>query len=189
MNHIEEVNIIRHGENYGWMKREGYWENGMIRPGGALNQLYPLPAAVLSGKEKEPEGFTYPVAIYDHDEGVAITGGFTYTGQIAALRGKFVFGDINRGRLFVSDIAALKKADDGVPQTVAPIEEVQLYVRNAAGARENVSFKDLVERVMGTSVMRADLQISRTGDGELLLTSRQDGMIRMLVPDSSSATK
>ena len=189
MNHIEEVNIVRNGENYGWMKREGYWENGMIRPGGALNQLYPLPAAVLSGKDKEPEGFTYPVAIYDHDEGVAITGGFTYNGRIPALRGKFVFGDINRGRLFAADVAALKKADDGVPQTVAPIEEIQLYMRNAAGARENVSFKELVERVMGVSLMRADLQISRTGDGELLLTSRQDGMIRMLVPDSSSATR
>jgi len=189
MNQIEEVNIIRNGENYGWMKREGYWENGMIRPGGALNQLYPLPAAVLSGKEKEPEGFTYPVAIYDHTEGAAITGGFTYNGRIAALRGKFVFGDINRGRLFAADVAALKKADDGVPQTVAPIEEIQLFVRDARGNRDYVSFRDLVERVMGASVTRADLQFSRTGDGELLLTSRQDGMIRMLVPDASSATR
>jgi hypothetical protein len=189
MNHVEEVNIVRNGENYGWMKREGVWENGMIRPGGALNQLYPLSAAVLSGREKEKEGFVYPVAMYDHDEGVAITGGFTYTGRIPALRGKFVFGDINRGRLFVSDIAALKKADDGVPETVAPIEEVQLYVRNASGARENVSFKELVEKVMGTSLTRADLQISRTGDGELLLTSRQDGWIRMLVPDGATATR
>jgi len=188
MNQIEEVNIIRNGENYGWMKREGYWENGMIRPGGALNQLYPLPAAVLSGKEKEPEGFTYPVAIYDHTEGAAITGGFTYNGRIAALRGKFVFGDINRGRLFAADVAALKKADDGVPQTVAPIEEIQLFVRDARGNRDYVSFRDLVERVMGASVTRADLQFSRTGDGELLLTSRQDGMIRMLVPDSGSAS-
>ena len=39
--------------------------------------------------------FTYPVAIYDHDEGVAITGGFAYHGTIPALRGKFVFGDVN----------------------------------------------------------------------------------------------
>jgi hypothetical protein len=187
MNHVEEVNIVRNGENYGWMKREGYWENGMTRPGGALNQLYPLPAAVLSGKDKEPEGFTYPVAIYDHTEGAAITGGFTYNGRIAALRGKFVFGDINRGRLFAADVAALKKADDGVPQTVAPIEEIQLYVRGAGGTRDYVSFRDLVERVMGSSVTRADLQLSRTGDGELLLTSRQDGMIRMLVPDTSTA--
>jgi hypothetical protein len=188
MNHIEEVNIVRNGENYGWMKREGYWENGMIRTGGALNQLYPLPAAVLSGKEKEPEGFTYPVAIYDHTEGAAITGGFTYNGRIAPLRGKFVFGDINRGRLFAADVAALKKADDGVPQTTAPIEEIQLYIRNARGGRDHVSFRDLVERMMGVTVTRADLQLSRSGDGELLLTSRQDGMIRMLVPDSGSAS-
>jgi hypothetical protein len=187
MNHVEEVNIIRNGENYGWMKREGYWENGMIRPGGALNQLYPLSAAILSGQEKD--GFTYPVAMYDHTEGAAITGGFTYTGRIAALRGKFVFGDINRGRLFAADVAALKKADDGVPQTLAPIEEVQLYVRDARGNRDYVTFRDLVERVMGVTVSRADLQLSRAGDGELLLTSRQDGMIRVLVPDSSTATR
>jgi len=189
MNNVEEINIVRNGENYGWMKREGIWENGMIRPGGALNQLYPLSAAVLSGREKEKEGFIYPVAMYDHDEGAAITGGFTYSGRIPALRGKFVFGDINRGRLFAADTAALKKADDGVPQTVAPIEEIQLYVRNAQGARENVSFHDLVKRLMGDGATRADLQISRTGDGELLLTSRQDGWIRMLVADGTAATR
>jgi hypothetical protein len=44
--------------------------------------------------------------------------------------------------------------------------------------------RDLVERTMGRSLSRIDLHVSRTGDGELLLTSRQDGMIRMLVPDS-----
>ncbi len=51
MNHIEEVNIVRNGGNYGWMKREGYWENGMIRPGGALNQLCELPGDVLRGAQ------------------------------------------------------------------------------------------------------------------------------------------
>jgi hypothetical protein len=77
----------------------------------------------------------------------------------------------------------MKKADDGIPRTVAPIEELQLYVRDASGKRVDVSFRDLVEKTMGASVARADLHISRTRDGELLLTSRQDGMIRMLVPD------
>jgi len=38
---------------------------------------------------------------------------------------------------------------------------------------------------MGASMTRADLHISRSGDGELFVTSRQDGMIRMLVPDSN----
>jgi len=45
-----------------------------------------------------------------------------------------------------------------------------------------VSFKELVEKTMGTSLSRADLHLSRTRDGELLVTSRQDGMIRMLIP-------
>lgn len=180
MNHVEEVNIIRNGGNYGWMKREGIWENGMVRPGGALNQLFPLPAAILDGRTKDE--FTYPVAMYDHDEGVAITGGFPYQGKIAALRGKFVFGDINRGRVFVADTAALKKADDGIPQTVAPIEEVQLFTRDAARRRTDVTFKALVEKMQGATLPRADLHIGRSGDGELFLTSRQDGMVRMLVP-------
>lgn len=181
MNHIEEVNIVRNGGNYGWMKREGIWENGMVRPGGRLDQLFALPADVLDGRVKDE--FVYPVAMYDHDEGVAITGGFTYDGRIPALRGKFVFGDINRGRIFASDTAALKKADDGIPQTVAPIEEIQLYMRDGSGNRVDVTFKELVDTTLGVNnLTRADLHISRTADGELFITSRQDGMIRMLVP-------
>ena len=183
MNHIEEVNIVRNGENYGWMRREGFWENGRWR-GGLLNELFALPADVLSGREKD--GVTYPVAIYDHDEGRAVTDGFAYHGRIAALQGRFVFGDIQNGRLFAADLAEMKRADDGIPQTVAPIEEIQLYVRDANGNRMGVSMRELVDRTMGASVSRVDLHISRTGDGELLLTSRQDGMIRILVPDSQA---
>jgi hypothetical protein len=163
------------------MRREGYWENGRWR-GGALNELFALPAAVMNGGEKD--GFTYPVAMYDHDEGRAVTGGFAYHGRITALQGKFVFGDIQRGRLFAADVAAMKKADDGVPQTVAPIEEIQLYVRDANGGRVGTSMKELVDRAMGGSISRVDLHVARTGDGELLLTSRQDGWIRRLVADS-----
>jgi hypothetical protein len=182
MNHIEEVNIVHNGGNYGWMKREGYWENGMFRPGGALDQLFPLPNDVLEGRNRDE--FTYPVAIYDHNDGVAITGAFAYHGRIEALRGKLIFGDVNRGRLFAADLAAVKAADDGIPKTVAPVEEIQLYVRDAAGRRVYTSFRELVERTMGAAMTRSDLHIGRSRDGEIFLTSRQDGMIRMLVPDS-----
>lgn len=185
MNHIEEINIVRNGENYGWMRREGFFENGVTRPGGALNQLFTLPADVLSGRSKD--GYTYPVAMYDHHDGQAVTGGFAYNGRIAALRGKFVFGDIVRGRLFAADVAAMKKADDGIPQTVAPVEEIQLYVRRPDGARTYVTLRELIERTLGATVPRADLHIGRSLDGELFVTSRQDGMIRMLVPDSTGA--
>ena len=105
---------------------------------------------MLDGRQKD--GFTYPVAIYDHDEGQAVSGGFAYHGRIAALRGKFVFGDIQRGRLFAADLAAMKKADDGIPQTVAPVEEIQLYVRDASGNRTYVTLQELVEQTMGATV-------------------------------------
>ena len=186
MNNIEEINIVREGENYGWMRREGYFENGITRPGGALNQLFALPPDVLNGRTDD--GFTYPVAIYDHNDGQAVSGGFAYYGRIEALRGKFVFGDVVRGRLFAADVAAMKAADDGIPRTVAAVEEIQLYVRSSSGGRTYVSFRELVEAANGATTPRADMHISRSRDGELIITSRQDGMIRMLVPDSGTGT-
>jgi hypothetical protein len=183
MNHIEEINIVREGGNYGWMRREGFFENGVTRPGGALNQLFPLPADVLDGRQTD--GFAYPVAVYDHNDGQAVSGGFAYRGRIDALRGKFVFGDVVRGRLFAADLAAMKEADDGLPRTVAPVEEIQLYVRGASGNRTYVTLRELVEKAMGATMTRADLHISRSRDGELFITSRQDGVIRMLVPGST----
>ena len=186
MSHIEEINIVRNGENYGWMAREGYFENGIVR-GGALDEVFPLAPEVLEGPARD--GFTYPVAIYDHDEGRAVSGGFAYRGVIGALRGKFVFGDVNRGRLFAADLAEMKAADDGVPQTVAPIEEIQLYVRDSGGLRRDVTFMELIEATNGAATTRADLHISQSRDGELFITSRQDGMIRMLVPDSGEEAR
>jgi hypothetical protein len=183
MNQIEEINIVRNGENYGWMKREGYFENGVSRPGGNLGQLFALPPDVNSGRQKD--GFTYPVAVYDHRDGQAVAGGFAYYGRVSALKGKFVFGDVARGRLFVADLAVMKKADDGVPSTVAPVEELQLYLRDARGGRVYMSFRELVEKAQGATVARADLHVGVSRDGEIFVTSRQDGMIRMLVPDGA----
>ena len=182
MSQIEEVNIVHEAGNYGWMRREGYFDNGINMPGGMLDEVYPLPNDVLGGSR--PDGFIYPVAIYDHDEGIAITNGFAYRGGIPALRGKFVFGDIQRGRLFAADIDAMKAADDGIPRTVAPVEEIQLYVRDASGRRTDVELWELIEQALGRTIERADLHLSRGRDGEIFVTSRQDGWIRSLVPDS-----
>jgi len=178
MSNIEEVNIVHEGGNYGWMRREGYFDNG-VNISGVLDEVYTLPPEILDGRR--PDEFIYPVAVYDHDEGVAITNGFAYRGAITALRGKFVFGDVQRGRLFAADIDALKAADDGIPRTVAPIEEIQLYVRDANGTRTDVTLWDLIEKRLGRPIQRADLHLSRSRDGELFVTSRQDGTIRMLV--------
>ena len=181
MSQIEEINIVHEGRNYGWFRREGYFDNGIHYPNGSMEVVFPLPADILDGSTQDE--FTYPVAVYDHDEGVAITNGFAYRGAIPALQGKFVFGDIRQGRLFAADVAALKAADDGIPQTVAPIEEIQLYVSDSSGEREDVTLFQLIERELGRAVARADLHLSESRDGELFVTSRQDGWIRVLVPD------
>jgi hypothetical protein len=83
--------------------------------------------------------------------------------------------------LFAADVAALKRADDGIARTVAPIEEIQLYVREASGARRDVTFQELVNAKNGSPVTRADLHLHRGRNGEIYVTSRQDGTIRMLV--------
>src|SRR2546430_3358611 len=116
MSNIEEINIVRNGENYGWMKREGYWDNGRMH-GGTLDQIFALPDAILKGREKD--GFTYPVAIYDHNDGQAISGGFTYHRRISQLQSKFVFCGIPRGRPFSAHAAAMEKAPAGDPGTAA----------------------------------------------------------------------
>jgi hypothetical protein len=46
-----------------------------------------------------------------------------------------------------------------------------------------VTLRDLIEKTNGAAATRADLHIGRSRDGELFITSRQDGMIRMLAPD------
>jgi hypothetical protein len=92
---------------------------------------------------------------------------------------------VNRGRLFAADLTAVKAADDGVPETVAPIEEIQLYVRGPSGQRIYTSFRELVEGTLGTSLSRTDLHLGVDRNGEIFITSRQDGMIRQLVPDSA----
>lgn len=181
MSQVEEINIVREGENYGWMRREGYFDNGLHHEGENFSVVYPLSDDILDGSTED--GYTYPVAVYDHGEGQAITAGFAYRGDVPALQGKFVFGELVRGRLFAADVAAMKAADDGIPQTVAPVEEIQLYVRDASGAREDVTLRQLIERELGRTAARADLHLSEGRNGEVFVTSRQDGWIRVLVSD------
>jgi hypothetical protein len=115
-----------------------------------------------------------------------VTDGFAYHGRIAALRDKFIFGDIQRGRIFASDLAAMKKADDGISDRRADRRGPAL-VRDASGKRVDVSLTELIEKTLGSNPGRAEIFTSAAlATASSLLTSRQDGMIRMLVPDGAS---
>src|SRR6185503_7140245 len=87
---IESVNLIMPGHDYGWPLREGTFLSSDVNEN--MGKVYPLPANDSIYK------ITYPVAQFDHDEGLAISGGFEYMGTaIPQLTGKFLFGDIASG--------------------------------------------------------------------------------------------
>jgi hypothetical protein len=101
--HIEEVNIIVRGGNYGWPMREGTF----VTDRNDQTKLYHLAAG------DDAYGYVYPVAQYDHTEGtgteghliakgkLAITGGFVYRGsEIPGLVGHYISGDLVNGRIF-----------------------------------------------------------------------------------------
>jgi len=105
-NDIEEVNVINPatdgGTNFGWHVKEGTF---LFDPNGSG------PGFVSADSPGLPAGLTDPVLEYDHDEGIAVVGGFVYRGSaIPELVGKYVFGDFSQGfgapagRLFYADL-------------------------------------------------------------------------------------
>jgi glucose/arabinose dehydrogenase len=98
-NHIEEIDLVTSGGNFGWHTKEGTF------------LFDPATGEVLADSPGAPAGLIDPVAQYDHDEGIAIVGGFVYHGTaIPELEGKYVFGDFSQGfgspagRLFYADL-------------------------------------------------------------------------------------
>lgn len=96
-NQIEEVDVIRTGQNLGWNWKEGrffFGPNGT--DAGYVSKTNP----------GAPAGLVDPVAQYDHSEGLAVIGGFVYRGsRVPHLAGRYIFGDFARtfaadGRLF-----------------------------------------------------------------------------------------
>ena len=95
--HVEEIDLVEAGKNYGWNKKEGTF---LFNPANGDVTFDPAPNPSL----------TNPVAQYSHDDGIAVLGGYIYrAGAVAALTGKYVFGDFSttftaaKGRLFYMD--------------------------------------------------------------------------------------
>ena len=162
---IEEVNLGEAGGNYGWRLREGTFATG-YEYRRWVRAVFPLPAA-------DPPQYLYPLAQYDHDEGFAIGGGYVYRGAgIPYLRGKYVFTDFPRGRVFVFD------ADDAEAATPARIEELRLVVDGKE--------QDLVEvagfpNTYQPGALRVDARVGIDHEGELYLLTKGDGWVRKLV--------
>jgi glucose/arabinose dehydrogenase len=80
----EEVDRIEAGKNYGWSIMEGF-------------ECYRTANC-------DQTGLTLPRAVYGHDAGCAIMGGYVYRGKaMPELQGWFVYGDYCSGRVWALD--------------------------------------------------------------------------------------
>ena len=83
-NKFEEVNNIERGGNYGWRIMEA--------------------SHCFNPEENcETKGLIPPIAEYDHDTGISITGGYVYSGKLLPdLKGSYVFADWNGSAFYLS---------------------------------------------------------------------------------------
>ncbi|SOD96588.1 PQQ-dependent sugar dehydrogenase [Spirosoma fluviale] len=153
---IESLYLIKPGKNYGWPDREGTFR---IDSTDNVNNVYPLP------KNDARYGYSYPAAQFDHDEGNAIMGGFEYTGkQLPQLRGKYIFGEIVRGRVFYVNLNEIKEGSQ------ATIHEFPLMLDG-----QPTTLKEL------SKASKVDFRIGQDAAGELYLMTKSDGMTYKVV--------
>jgi hypothetical protein len=152
---IEEVNLGIKGANYGWPLREGTFVTDRTH-----KSLYALPP------NDAARGFTYPVAQYDHDmEGVAVVGGFVYRSSlIRRLKGHYIFGDIQNGRIFHFPLSEVQ------PGSQATVRELTL--------RHNGVITTLLA-LSGVNG-RVDLRFGQDERGDVFVLTKWDGKIRRL---------
>ncbi len=148
---FEEINVIKPGQDYGWNVREG---NLVIDPARLHEE------SVIPWDQPDPE-YAKPLAVYSHREGFAVIGGHIYRGRAEALTGRYVFGDIITGRIFVLD-----------PQSGAsrPLEIGELELIDPDGKRGTL------RGWMPNG--RIDLRFGEDRRGDLYIMTKLDGKIR-----------
>lgn len=152
---LEEINLIVPGGAYGW--GVGHLE-GTARIDARID-----PKVVHPATAEELAPFVAPLAQYDHREGASVTGGYVYAGPLAALRGKYVFGDMVKGRLFFLNL------DAGL--TDRTIRELTVMHDGQPTDMKKLSGDERAHLRLGYD--------ERTGD--LFVLTKRDGMIRRVV--------
>jgi len=98
-NDIEEINLVKKGQHYGWPIREGsFFFDNNDEFNGIITTQFPINFPLVD--------LIDPVLQYDHDEGISVTGGYVYRGsENPKLVGQYIFGDFLR-RIFVGNLSS-----------------------------------------------------------------------------------
>ena len=196
----ETINIVQKGANYGYSLREGNEAMELSNLTVKRPDVDRIPIRINATDTIGDITPTYPVVQYPHQPGGgdAIGSGYLYRGRnIPELRGKYVFSDISTGRLWYVDYQELLKADDGNPDTMAPMHEIQLRwnkevfpsmypIVQIAYHERGGKDRDLPGRATVSGDGRADAHLAVDAEGELYIFSKSDGMIRAVTSASSS---
>jgi mono/diheme cytochrome c family protein len=191
----ETVVVIHRGANYGYPLREGTHSMSSANGMGPLPERDLIPVQISDTVARGEVRPTYPVLQYSHNRdtgGDAIANGFIYRGnQLPALRNKLVFGDITTGRIWYANRADLLAADDGDPNTVAPIHELNTDLRRLTEEtyrRRGGRGQAIPGMAMVAGRGRVDLRFAEDNDGELYILTKSDGMIRKVVGVTAATT-
>lgn len=207
LNTWETVVIIHKGANYGYSLREG---NEKLETTNKTSELPADDRIPVQLNATETYGMvtpTYPVIQYPHltGGGDAVSSGYVYRGKaIAALRGKYIFGDISTGNVWYVDFKEMLAADDGNPKTLAEMHPVKIRRAAPNGSSEVYgSMAPVTESAYharggkapglpGFAKVpnggRSDIHFWADSAGELYIMSKSDGMIRKVVTASITAS-
>jgi hypothetical protein len=168
---VEKVSAVTAGANLGWNIWEGSFR--FTRGAGRGSQVN------VENPRSDPK-VTYPVAEYGQldpllQSGSAAIGGLVYRGtKIPQLANLLIFGDNPSGEIFYVNADNLPKGgqdairrillnDNGTQKTFLQV----IRERNAAQGRQPAN--------------RADMRFAEGPDGQIFLTNKRDGTIRLLV--------
>jgi hypothetical protein len=168
-NIVEELSPVTAGANLGWNKWEGSFR-------------FISRAEVSLVDQRGDAAITYPVVEYGQLDPLlqsqsAITGVHVYRrGPITQLADLLLFGDLPSGEIFYIEadrpptggqtaIRRILLNDDGEPKTLLQL----IREKNMAQGREPAA--------------RADLRFGAGPNDQLFLLNKQDGTIRLLIPD------
>lgn len=221
----EWVDIIHKGDNYGYGVLEG---NKLLKTDNTTTTVpdanYKIPVEI--GDTQNADGTisptatdgmvtpTYPVIVYSHDKaspdsGDGICNGYVYNGKIAALRGKFIFGDITTGRLWwanYSDMLAVDGENPRNPNNMAPIHRIKIVWDSPQAGKEPYDsmfpIGEIAYRVRGGKAVetglpgratisggRVDIRLSMDNEENFYILSKVDGTIREVVGATLSQEK
>ena len=169
-NIVEELSIITRGANLGW----NVWEGSF--------RFISRSEVSLANRRGDPS-VTYPVAEYGQldpllQSSSAASGVHVYRADaIPQLADLVLFGDLPSGEILSISADALPRGGQNV---------IRRVLLNDSGEA-----KTLLEIIRATNAeqgrgpaTRVDLRMGSGPEGQLLLLNKQDGIVRMLVPDT-----